>query len=139
MKIERFRNVSKSEMFPCSAKEIKVSRLCEIESLRVLFGLNHRFNFNLWDYKIPNIEGRIIAEARVESSINSNKNNTEFYKYFSECTLYLFPIKIQDYSQDANIDFCQNILPTIYDWFQEQTNKPENARLKASELFGRMV
>ncbi len=97
MKIEWFRNVSKSEMFPCSAKEIKLSRLCEIESVRVIFGLQHRFRFSTWDnynYKIPNIQGKVIAEAKVESSINSNKNNTEFYKYFSECTLYLFPIKI---------------------------------------------
>lgn len=85
MKIKVYRNLSKAETFSCKPKDFKENRFIEIDSLKVLFGLNHKFYFDSKDRycysNVPDIQGNVIIQANVIGS--SRKSNIGVQKLFN--------------------------------------------------------
>ncbi|MFZ5989114.1 MAG: hypothetical protein ACOYWZ_18590 [Bacillota bacterium] len=98
MKIKVYRNLSKAETFSCKPKDFKENRFIEIESLKVLFGLSHKFSFDSNDRylysNVPDIKGNVIIQANVIGSSRKSRMGQEFYNYLTDCSIYLYPIKV---------------------------------------------
>jgi hypothetical protein len=119
MKFAHFRNLNKNEKYPTSKYQLKLL-FSDIETLRILFGLNRKFEFDSRCSNKPNIKGVVVA------SISYHRDRTVNFS--------LYPLSINDYPEKAVEDFNNVILLDIQQWLKVQIDKPETALLGIEQL-----
>ena len=117
MKIEKI-NLPKVEMFPCKVGNAK-HLFADMESLTFTFGRSH---LHIPRYTHLKLVGLPVAQASYSTS-------------FASGHIHVFPLRRDEYSAAAALDFETCILPTLREWMVSQYSAPETAPVERDELF----
>ncbi len=138
MKIKVYRKLPVSEIYPCNSRDIKELKFEQLHSFSVSFGLNPEYSLDRFDkkYKFPTIRGQVIAYANIMGSDRYKNilNDSSFNTALTECSLYIYPIKVIDYPENAMNELIEIVLPNINSWFNEQIKFFDTARLVDQKL-----
>lgn len=119
MEIRKYRELNQHETYPVTKKQLKQT-LTDFSEATAIFGLSRKFEFDSRLPDPPRIKGIVVADA----SCNREKENV----------LYLYPIPKADYSEKANADFANSVLPKVKSWMEQQQTKPDTAVLGVEQL-----
>lgn len=114
LKIGFFRNLNKLETYATNRRQIKFYFSRE-EDIDVFFGLNRKFEFDSRCPRTPQLNGTVVA------SVSCNRDKKISFNFY--------PISQDFYPQNANMEFHNEVLPSIKEWIHNQISKPETAVL----------
>ena len=101
-------NLPKSECFPSGKKDVR-------SSLKGLTSISVEFRHTIlktYRYAHLSFDGHVLANAGIHRQSDS-------------AHLYIFPIKISQYSESARADFIKNVLPKIRSWIDLEFRKSD--------------
>lgn len=119
MQIRKYRELNQHETYPLTRKQLNLA-LSSIQEGTAIFGLSRKYKFDSRQPDKPEIRGEVVASASCDRE--------------KAIVFYLFPLKKENYPEEANQDFVQWVLPHVKTWMERQLAKPETAILGVEEL-----
>ncbi|MEW6126849.1 MAG: hypothetical protein AB1757_07400 [Acidobacteriota bacterium] len=112
-------NLPKTERYPCSRRSIKDMFDSDGVSSATFGWPSKKYTFDSRCFNQPNVTGTVIA------SVTFNRDRVT--------SLRLFSVKREKYSEEAEKQFIEEILPRLRKWVAEQQQKSDTAIIGVEE------
>ncbi len=107
-------NLPTAQRFSCTRKEIKeLFSNTSIEWIGFAWP-SKKFEFDSRCHHRPKINGQIIASLSINHAYGSH--------------LCFYPVKTNEYPDQAALEFKQKVLPRLHEWFCNQMSKPDTQK-----------